>query len=362
MFITILIFIAVISVLVLTHELGHFFSAKRAGMKVQELGFGFPPRLWSITRGGTEYSVNLILFGGFVKILGEDGEHGSEPGSFTSKPFRSRMSVVLAGVFMNFILAAVLLMVGNFLGLRIGLFTEQDIQAARDQKVQIIQVDAESPAAAADLRVLDEIRGFRLSSGAVERTVTTEAVQDFVARHQGQTVILVIQRGSELVDKDVKLRASPPAGQGPMGISLVLTGVISQNWYTSLWKGAYDAAILLANTVMGYWVLLKNLLIHGKLIADVSGPIGIAQLTGQAARVGLNYLIQFVAMISVNLAVLNLLPFPALDGGRAVLLVVEKLKGSPLNRRVEGTINTVGFLILIALMVLVTARDVGKFF
>ena len=164
------------------------------------------------------------------------------------------------------------------------------------------------------------------------------------------------------MEKDIKLRAQPPPGQGPMGIALALTGVISQNWYTSLYKGFSDAAILFVNTAYGYGSLLKGLIVNGKLIADVSGPIGIAQLTGQAARVGINYLIQFVAMISVNLAVLNLIPFPALDGGRAFMLVVEKLKGSPLNQKVEQTINTVGFVILLALMILVTARDVGKFF
>ena len=147
-----------------------------------------------------------------------------------------------------------------------------------------------------------------------------------------------------------------------MGISLALTGVVSYPWYESVWRGVYDAVILTINTILGYWMLIKTLLIKGKLMADVSGPIGIATMTGQAARIGLNYLIQFVAMISVNLAVLNIIPFPALDGGRAVTLIIEKIKGSPINRKVENMVNTAGFALLIVLMIYVTVKDLIRIF
>ena len=137
---------------------------------------------------------------------------------------------------------------------------------------------------------------------------------------------------------------------------------MSYRWHEAVWRGISDAALLTVATVEGYYALLKTLFVHGKLIADVSGPIGIASLTGQAARVGVNYLLQFVAMISINLAVLNIIPFPALDGGRAVLLIVEKIKRSPVHKNVEGLINMIGFYLLIALMIYITYKDLAKFF
>ena len=143
--------------------------------------------------------------------------------------------------------------------------------------------------------------------------------------------------------------------------SLAMTGVVSYPWYESVWRGIYDAVILTLNTALGYWSLIKNLLFNGKLMADVSGPLGIASLTGQAARIGFNYLLQFVAMISVNLAVLNLIPFPALDGGRALFLILEKIKGTALNRKIENMANAIGFTLLIALMIYVTIKDIIRF-
>ena len=147
-----------------------------------------------------------------------------------------------------------------------------------------------------------------------------------------------------------------------MGISLALTGVVTYPWYESIWRGVYDAVIIAFNTIIGYFMLFKTLLFEGKLIADVSGPIGIANMTGQAASIGLNYLMQFTALISVNLAILNIIPFPALDGGRAVLLIAEKLKGKPVNKKIEQTINTVGFALLLLLMVYVTFKDIVRLF
>lgn len=359
---TVIIFLIVLSILIFVHEAGHFVMAKRSGMKVEEFGFGFPPRLWGFKRGETIYSINWIPFGGFVRIYGEDGEHRDAPRSFGAQTFWAKLKVVLAGVVMNFVLAAVLLMIGNFFGLRIGLISNSDIAEAQNKQVQVISVSEKSPAAQAGLQILDEIKGFKLIDGTQQSVERTEDVQNFVRDHSGQTVTMLIQRGGQIMEKTVQLRANPPAGQGPLGISLALTGVVTHPWYVSLWKGISDAAIITVNTVYGFYYLFKELLIKWHLVADVSGPIGIAKLTGQAAQAGFSYLIQFVAMISINLAVLNAIPFPALDGGRAFLLIVEKLKGSPLNKKVEMTINAAGFFILIALMILVTARDISKLF
>jgi len=356
---TAIIFIIVIGVLVLVHEFGHFIMAKRAGMKVEEFGFGFPPRLFSWKKGETVYSFNWIPFGGFVKILGEDGDTRA-PHSFASASFLNRLLVLVAGVVMNFFLAAVLLMIVNFFGLRIGLI-DGDTGSAQNIKVQIVSVTAGSPAEIAGLRPLDAIEGYK-ENGVVVPIHTTQDVQDAVASHLGRPLTLEIESGTGVVEKTLTPRVNPPEGQGAIGISLALTGTIVYPWHEAIWRGISDAAFLTIATVQGYYSLLKTLFIHGRLIADVSGPIGIAGLTGQAARVGFNYLLQFVAMISINLAVLNIIPFPALDGGRVVLLLIEKAKGSPVHKSAENLINIAGFYLLIVLMLYITYKDIARFF
>lgn len=359
--ITALIFIVVIGILVFVHEFGHFIFAKRAGMKVEEFGFGFPPRIWGIKKGETIYSINLIPFGGFVKILGEEGEYRNDPRSFSAKPFGDKLKVIVAGVTMNFLLAVFLLMLVNFLGLRIGIIDEQTAASAQDKQIQVIQIAENSPADAAGLQLLDEIKGFRID-GMTTVVGTVEETQYLIKQNTGKTVIILLERSGEPLEREIVPRANPPQGQGALGISLALTGVVSYPWYEAVWRGVYDAVIIAINTVIGYGLLFKSLIFEGRLIADVSGPIGIANLTGQAARIGLNYLMQFTALISINLAILNIIPFPALDGGRAVLIIVEKLKGSPINKRVEQSINTIGFALLISLMLYVTFKDIARLF
>lgn len=359
--ITALIFIIVIGVLIFVHEFGHFIFAKRAGMKVEEFGFGFPPRLWGKKKGETTYSINLIPFGGFVKILGEEGEHRNDPRSFSAKPFGDKLKVIVAGVLMNFLLAVFLLMVVNFLGLRTGIIDVQMAALAQDKQIQIIQIAEDSPADAAGLQLLDEIKGFRVD-GLTTVVGTVEETQYLIKQNTGKPVIMLLERNGEPLEKEITPRVDPPQGQGALGISLALTGVISYPWYEAVWRGVYDAVIIAINTVIGYGLLFKSLIFEGRLIADVSGPIGIANLTGQAARIGLNYLMQFTALISINLAILNIIPFPTLDGGRAVLIIAEKFKGKPVNKKVEQTINTVGFALLITLMIYVTIKDVTRLF
>ncbi|MEK7164067.1 MAG: RIP metalloprotease RseP, partial [Patescibacteria group bacterium] len=326
-----------------------------------EFGFGFPPRIWGVKRGETTYSINAIPFGGFVKILGEGGEEANNPRSFSSKPVGSRLKVIIAGVTMNFFLAVVFLMFTNFFGLRIGLIDDKTASVARNKQVQIIEVSKDSPADKAGIKLLDEVSGFKLN-GSFKAISNAEDVQIFIRENAGQPITVVIKRNQEIFEKEIVPRLNPPAGQGALGVSLALTGVVSYPWYEAVWRGVYDAVILTMNTVIGYFILFKTLLLKGHLIADVSGPVGIATLTGQAARMGINYLMQFTAMISINLAVLNIIPFPALDGGRALLIIIEKLKGSPVNKKAEQLVNAIGFALLIVLMVYVTAKDIIRFF
>ena len=358
---TVIIFLVVISVLVLVHEAGHFFAAKRAGMKVEEFGLGFPPRLWSFRRRGTLYSVNLIPFGGFVRIFGEDGEHRNAPGSFGVSSFGAKVAVVIAGVVMNFLFAVVLFVLGNFLGLRVGVFDAATEARAIQKEVQVLDVAPASPAETAGLQSLDVIVGFRDGS-TFTGTANPEDVQRYAYAHAGAQTIIVIERGGASQDLPLHLRQPQGPTEGPIGISLALTGVVRYPWYEALWRGVASAALMFWAILVGYGTILRSLVVSGHTGADISGPVGIATMTGEAARVGFNYLMQFVAMISINLAVLNILPFPALDGGRLVIVVAEKLRGRALSERVEQAINAVGFIILILLMVAVTVKDIVRFF
>ena len=355
---TILIFIIVLSILVFVHEFGHFWVAKKEGLRVEEFGFGFPPRLFGLKKGETIYSINLIPFGGFVKIFGENGEERQDPRSFSSKGPGTRSLVAVAGVVMNVLLAMILLIMGNFLGLRVGL-DEKLSEPAKDVKIQVIQVALGSPAENVGLRALDEI----LQLSVPEETLIPEEVkqiQDFVKRHGGKVIDIKAKRGSNEIFFKVLARANPPPGQGALGVSLAKTGVVSYPWYLALLKGIENTFILTANTIFAFGLFFKSLFVQGKVLSDVAGPIGIAVLTGQAASLGMSYLIQFVALLSINLAVLNLIPFPALDGGRFLFLLLEKIVKHPLLHRLEVAANAVGLFLLIILMVLVTVKDVGK--
>ncbi|HEY4506834.1 MAG TPA: site-2 protease family protein [Candidatus Paceibacterota bacterium] len=358
---TFIIFIIVLGILVLVHELGHFVVAKKSGMKVEEFGFGFPPRLFGFKKGETTYSINWIPFGGFVKVMGEDGQNPNDPRSFAAAKASTRANVLVAGVVMNVLLAVVLLSIANGVGLRVGLIEGDSAMQAEDVRVQVIQVAPGSPAEQAGLKVLDEIIAFSENGHRFELK-TVEQVQDAILAHKGRDVILEIKNGDQINTKNIYVRSDPPLGEGAVGISLASTGVIRYPWYKAPWHGIIDTANITAYTAVGYGTIIKNLVTKGNPGMELSGPVGIAVVTGQAARIGFTYLMQFTALISVNLAILNIIPFPALDGGRLLFVVIEKLRRRPISKKVEAIVNSVGFALLIMLMIYVTTKDVLKFF
>lgn len=357
---TVLIFIIVLSILVFVHELGHFVMAKKAGMRVEEFGFGFPPRIFSIKRGETKYSLNLIPFGGFVKILGEDGEERDNPRSFSSKGLLSRTGVIIAGVAMNFLLAVFLLIIVNGVGLRIGVEDKDALATARDIKIQVVEVVSGSPAEKAGIKTLDQIVSLNYQTQSVAAT-DVATVQQFVNQHKGQEIAIDISNGSQTREVKITPRDNPPANQGALGIAMARTGLISYPWPIAFIKGFEYSANIFVATLLGYFTIIRNILTHGTPGVEVTGPVGIATLTGQAAHSGIIYLMQFMALISVNLAVLNVIPFPALDGGRLLFLALEKIKGKPVSRKLEGVVNTVGFALLLTLMIYITTKDIIKF-
>lgn len=367
MILTVIVFILVLGLLIFIHELGHFVTAKRAGVKVEEFGFGYPPRIFGVKKGETIYSLNLLPLGGFVKIYGENGladdasKVNSEdaPRAFCNKSLGRRAIILVAGVVMNLILAMVLLSIGH----GIGLPTVVDDSAAdnlHDTKIQITQVAADSPAAAAGLNVGDTIKQLNNSVAVLPQKVG--GVQTFVNSHLGEQITVVIQRGDLVLTKELTPRRNYPEDEGAMGIGLARTAIVAYPWYLAVIMGVTSTLNLvwIILVVLGgiFWRLVST----GQLAAEVSGPVGIFNLTGQAARLGFIYVLQLTALLSINLAIINIFPFPALDGGRLLFLGLEKIKGSPVSQKIEGMIHTTGFVFLVLLLLAITWRDIVRLF
>ncbi|MBI4919960.1 RIP metalloprotease RseP [Candidatus Azambacteria bacterium] len=354
--ITAIIFILVLAVLILAHEFGHFIAAKKSGLTVEEFGFGFPPRIFGIKKGETVYSVNLLPLGGFVKILGEDGNDTSNPKSFSSKSTGTRGLITVSGVAMNFLLAMSLLIAGYFIGLP-QIIDQNNEAIAKNTAIQIVAVSGNSPAEKAGIKMGDAIKSVKIG----DKTVAVNEIsvlQDAINANKGKEILFNIQRGKDYFEIKATPRINPPEGEGALGIGLAKTGFISYPWHQSFWLGIKSTFILTWEIIAGFWDLLKNLITAGKTPQGLAGPVGIAVLTNQAAQLGFIYLLQLVAVISLNLTVLNLIPFPALDGGRLLFLAIEKIKGSKVNPKIENAIHSIGMILLLILVALITYRDI----
>lgn len=357
---TLVVFLLVLGILVFIHEAGHFIMAKRAGMKVEEFGFGFPPKIFGFRRGETEYTINLIPLGGFVKILGENGAEKENPRSFASKSAWSRFQVLIAGVSANVLLAVVFFSIVAFIGVPTISGEEFPRDNIRDVAVMIIEVAKDSPAQKAGMQAGDIILSIK-NSGASLGITRNSDVEKFVADNKGKELTFEIRRGKEVLNITALARQDAPANQGATGISLAEVGTVSYAWHQAIWQGIKRAGEIMILIVLTLFGLVKSLILTGHVNGQLSGPVGIAVMAGQTANMGLAYLMQFIAMLSINLAIINALPFPALDGGRILFLAIEKIKGKPVSREWENTVHTAGMVFLLLLMALVTFRDFGTY-
>lgn len=360
---TILLFIVVLGIVVLAHEWGHFFAARKFGIRVDEFGFGFPPRVLGKKIGETLYSFNLIPLGGFVKIHGEGGEEASDPASFVSHPVWHRILVVIAGVLMNMVLAWVLFSFGHVMGIPAIADEEQPFP---DAKVTITNIAGESPAARAGLAFGNIIQEVRLGGLAVTPKTSSELIE-FVRAHAGDSMTFMVLPGAGSLPSEVKIititsRKDPPEGQGPLGIALADIGTLRSPWYRAPIEGAKTLWHAIRATGGAFVELIQTVTTEQSIPEGVSGPLGLFALTSQTTRLGIAYFIQFVALLSVNLGVLNILPFPALDGGRLLFLLVEAVRGKAVHFRYERLIHTLGFVLLLMLVIFVSFRDVQRFF
>lgn len=366
---TVAAFIGILVVLVLVHELGHFLVAKRAGITVEEFGIGFPPRIGSVMWRGTRYSLNWIPLGGFVRMLGEDGnvelrrlrEQGlteaeierAMEGAFNRRPVWVRVAVLLAGVAMNFVLAAALFAIAFSMPMLVphGPLTVTGVQADSPAEGSL-EVD--------DVIVGVDGRTFELSADLTE----------YVADHGGEPVTLNVERDGEPIDVRVVPRTvtqeDRQRGIGPVGFSfeaarLVEEPPLARNPLDAAWRGTTFAATLAVQIPGGLADAVGGLLgLNPDAAGDARGPIGIAQETGRVLDSSLYSQLAFVALLSVNLAVLNVLPFPPLDGGRIAVVLLEATRRRKLPAEREALIYLAGFAVLIALVILISIQDIQR--
>jgi len=347
---SILIFIIVLSVLILVHELGHYLVARRAGIWVEEFGIGLPPRLIGKKIGETLYSINLLPFGGFVRLHGENTRDGvTKPKSaFINKSKKARISVIVAGVIMNFIFAIVAFSI---------IYSFSGIPRESD-KVKIVGVAPESPAAQAGVNVDDIVK--KVNGNGVGNT---NKFVELIEENKGQEVVLTLEKDSN--ERDVKIypRQYPPEGEGPIGVTITSTEI----YYPPIWKrpfiGMYYGfreAIFWGGAVISGFVKIITELFSGITPKDLAGPVGIFAITTQAASFGVLAIINLFGILSVNLAILNILPFPALDGGRLLFIGIETIFGKRVVPKVEAAIHTAGMILLILALLAITAHDIQR--
>lgn len=361
----IILFIVIILILVLSHEFGHFIVAKKSGIRVDEFAFGFPPKLFGIKRGETEYNFNALPIGGYVKIFGENPDEESISGldskrSFVNKPWYIKAAVLSGGVIMNFIVAWILISVGYMSGLPSSTNGIPKGAIVENQILTITGVISDSPAEMVDLKVGDKIVSLSNQTKTLIN-VTPDDLKNFVVDNGLEYMKMVIVRGT--VEETINIMPTVNSQGVPMiGISMDVIGKVSLPVHKALWEGLKLTWNLSVATTQGFYNLIRGAFNGESNLASVTGPIGIIGIVGDAADFGFIYLLSFTALISINLAIINLIPFPALDGGRLLFLLIEKIKGSPIKPKVANIANTVGFILLMILMVLVTFNDIVKLF
>ena len=366
MIISILVILVVLfslTALITLHELGHFLLARKFGVKVEEFGIFLPPRIWGKKIGETVYSLNWLPLGGFVKLFGEEGGQSLHPQNFNSKPVWQRALIIAAGV-ISFWIIAFLILTFVFI---IGSVTQvEDSDVVANAQVQIITVAPNSPASDAGLQSGDIVKtlALKIASQITNNTDTVAQVQNFTSAHEGEEVVFEVQRGGETINLSLTPRINPPNGEGPVGIALVRLGKKSYPLWQAPWIAAQTTWNYTANVFIGWGKLINNF-VHRQGLppgAQVMGPVGILNLMDKAAYRGIAYYLQLVALITVYLAVFNALPIPALDGGKLMFLAIEALRKKPVPQKVEQGLTAVFMFILIALMLVVTAQDISRFF
>lgn len=365
------IFLVVLFVLVLVHEWGHYIVAKLTGMRVDEFAVGFPPTIWSRTIGETRYALNALPIGGYVKILGEDGDETATPLSeadrartFGARPKWAQALVLLAGVTMNMLLAWVLLIViaASLIGGERAV-SEADYTGT-NARLFVAEVLEDSPAAgkipAGAYITAVIVEGEEMSLNRLTPTRFSEVVSEA----GGMPVVVTYEFSEEVrtVTLVPESRTTEGEDRVVVGVSLALLAPVEYGLIGAIAEGTMATIDWTKRVTVGIFTFFGDILMGQADFSTVAGPVGLVGYVGDAAAQGVLQLLFFTALISINLAVINLLPIPALDGGRLVLVAVETVLRKPLSPVLAGRANAIGVIFLIALMIAVTVSDVWKLF
>ena len=353
---TIIIFIAILLILILSHEAGHFFTAKLFNIKVEEFGFGIPPRITGVKKGETLYSFNLLPFGGFVKIFGEEGQENENHRSFGSKSTLQKSVVLLAGVAANVVLAFFIFSIVSIFGVP-KVILEKDVLLYSDAKITIVEIVQNSPADKADIQIGDKINNI---NGFIPKSL--QELQTTIKENSGKKIEIVIERNGDFIKKEIIPRIESPAGEGPLGAALSWTKIEKTSWYKAPIEGAKTTWNTFLGTIYGFSHAIKNLVVGEKQSIQIAGPIGIFNITKDVSRTGFNMLLMLMGVLSINLAIINVIPFPGLDGGRFLFVILEVIHRKPISPKTGAIFHGIGLAILIALMIAITLRDVSRFF
>jgi regulator of sigma E protease len=372
---TIIIFLLVLSILILVHEFGHFIAAKRSGVRVFEFALGFPPTLYKKTVGGTQYLLNTLPFGGYVRLLGENGEEdlGKEGGqenlpdneNFSKKSPLIKTYILSAGVMMNIILAWILFSICLMFGYP---SATSELKEGHEQYVVsessiITYVIPDSPADDAGILPSDTLLSIKDTNDSFD-IESAEDLGSFIQESEDNEFVLSVMRAGEERDIVVPTSLTLEGGEGrkAIGVSSTDVSLLRYPVHRALYEGAVWTVNATVETVGGLWGLLSDTLSGEGDLSNVSGPVGIVNLVGDAYAIGLVYLLAFTAIISINLAIINLLPIPALDGGRILFVWIEAIKGSPIAMKTQLIANGIGFTLLILLMLIISINDVINLF
>jgi regulator of sigma E protease len=366
---TIILFIIILGVLVFVHECGHFFMAKKFGVKVFEFGLGFPPRMFGKQWGETLYSLNWLPIGGFVKIFGENPEDVSAEALAThkenidraliSKPRWQQVAVLAAGVCANFALAWLIMWVVFMTGVSAETTDYAQYQAYSSQAhVVITEVFPDTPAAKAGIKPGDTVRTAGLLDASSGQPFTVEDVRAAIRIASSTPFTLTVERGGNAIPYTLTPVWSAEAGAPVVGISMAHVGILKLPIHLALKESFVFTVYKIRDTVVGIAQLIGGAFTGTASLRSITGPVGIAHLVGDAAKLGASYVLMFAAIISINLGVVNLLPLPALDGGRIVIVLLEALRRKALPAKGVQWVNTIGFLLLIGLMIIITIKDV----
>ncbi len=359
---TVLIFIIVILVLVVIHELGHFFAAKSFGVRVDEFGVGYPPRAGKLfTWKKTLFTINWLPFGGFVKIFGEEAGDATAD-SFAHQNMGKRVFIIAAGILANMLLAVVLYSVSFSIGFLASPDAFPGSISVGAEQTMVTDIVPGSPAGDAGIMAGDIVAKLSVQNEEIIPKQVDDVVA-FVQNHGTEPITFSVIHKKTVSDIVVTPKANVVEGKPGIGVGLAEVATVRLPFLLAIKQGFIYTGQEFVSIIRGLGTLIGSAF-HGQggVLAQVSGPVGIAQIATQAYSLGFGSFLAFVALISVNLAVINLLPFPALDGGRLIMELFAKDGRSRIPKRVVAAVNQTGFLILILLMLFVTYHDIARLF